>query len=111
LQRPSRTKAERTAGDRSVPTRWGEWVSEPGILGTPLQVHRSTDEAFYVLEGTFGFRAGERTFAGSAGTFVFVPRGVEHAFWNEGSTWVNKLIAVSPPGLEGYFQRLADALV
>ena len=36
-----------------------EWVSEPGIRGTPRHIHMVTDEAFYVLEGTFGFRAGE----------------------------------------------------
>ena len=33
-----------------------EWVSAPGVPGTPLHIHRITDEAFYVLEGTFGFR-------------------------------------------------------
>ena len=52
-----------------------EWVSEPGIPGTPLHIHRETDEAFYVLEGTFGFRAGERTFEGSTGAFVLVAKG------------------------------------
>jgi hypothetical protein len=44
-----------------------EWVSEPGIRGTPRHIHMVTDEAFYVLEGTFGFRAGERTFEGAGG--------------------------------------------
>lgn len=87
-----------------------EWLSEPGIPGTPLHIHRETDESFYVLEGTFGFQAGERTFEGVAGAFVFVPKGVEHAYWNAGKTPARMLITISPPGFERYFEELADGL-
>jgi quercetin dioxygenase-like cupin family protein len=87
-----------------------EWESEPGIPGTPLHIHRVTDEAFYVLEGTFGFQAGERTFEGAAGAFVFVPRGLDHAYWNAGTTTAKMLITISPPGFEGYFEELAEGL-
>ena len=87
-----------------------EWVSESGIPGTPLHIHRETDEAFYVLEGTFGFRAGERTFEGAAGAFVFVPKGLEHAYWNEGATPARMLITISPPGFERYFEELVEGL-
>lgn len=87
-----------------------EWVSEPGIPGTPLHVHSVTDEAFYVLEGTFAFQAGERTFEGGVGAFVFVPKGLEHAYWNEGATPAKMLITISPPGFERYFEELADGL-
>ena len=87
-----------------------EWASEPGIPGTPLHVHRETDEAFYVLEGTFGFQAGERAFEGAAGTFVFVPRGLDHAYWNAGKTPAKMLITISPPGFGRYFGELAEGL-
>ena len=87
-----------------------EWVSEPGIPGTPLHTHRETDEAFYVLEGTFGFRAGERTFEGSTGAFVLLPKGLEHAYWNEGVIAAKMLITISPPGFERYFEELAEGL-
>ncbi len=86
------------------------WVSEPGIPGTPLHIHRVTDEAFYVLEGAFGFQAGERTFEGAAGAFVFVPKGLEHAYWNQGTTPAKMLITISPPGFERYFEELAEGL-
>ncbi len=76
-----------------------EWVSEPGIPGPPLHVHKETDEAFYVLEGTFGFQAGERTFEGAAGAFVFAPKGLDHTYWNEANTPSKMLITISPPGL------------
>ncbi len=87
-----------------------EWVSEPGIPGPPLHIHSTTDEAFYVVEGTFGFRAGERTFEGGAGAFVFAPKGLEHTYWNEGKTPAKMLITISPPGFERYFEELAADL-
>jgi quercetin dioxygenase-like cupin family protein len=87
-----------------------EWLSEPGVPGTPLHIHRGTDEAFYVLEGTFGFQAGERTFEGTAGAFLFVPRGLEHAYWNSGTTPAKMLITISPPGFERYFEELVEGL-
>jgi quercetin dioxygenase-like cupin family protein len=87
-----------------------EWVSEPGIPGPPLHIHATTDEAFYVVEGTFGFLAGERAFEGGAGAFVFVPKGLEHTYWNEGKNPSKMLITISPPGFEGYFEELAEGL-
>jgi quercetin dioxygenase-like cupin family protein len=51
-----------------------EWVSEPYVPGTPLHVHRVTDEAFYVLEGTFGFQAGREPSRGPQGRSSSYPR-------------------------------------
>jgi quercetin dioxygenase-like cupin family protein len=87
-----------------------EWVAEPGAPAPPLHFHRATDEAFYVLEGTFGFQVGHRTFELTAGAFVFVPRGLEHAFWNGGATAARMLATWSPPGFERYFEELAEGL-
>src|SRR3712207_8618278 len=44
-----------------------------------VHIHKLTDEAFYVLEGTFGFQVGEQTVEGSAGSCVFAPKGTKHA--------------------------------
>jgi mannose-6-phosphate isomerase-like protein (cupin superfamily) len=87
-----------------------EWVAALGALGTPLHLHRATDEAFYVLEGTFGFQVGHRTLEVTAGAFIFVPKGIEHAFWNEGAMSAKLLSTVSPPGFEQYFEELAEGL-
>jgi quercetin dioxygenase-like cupin family protein len=85
-----------------------EWAAAPG---TPPRLHCSTDEGFYILEGNFGFRVGDWTFEALVGTFIFVPRGVEHAFWNEGNTEARLLSTVSPPGFEGcYLEELAEGL-
>jgi len=44
------------------------------------------------------------------GAFVFVPRGLEHAFWNEGTTEARLLSTVFPRGFESYFEELAEGL-
>lgn len=87
-----------------------EWSAAPGAPGTPLHIHRATDEAFCILEGTFGFQVGDRVLEAGAGAFVSVPRGLGHAYWNEGTTPARMLITISPPGFERYFEELADGL-
>ena len=37
-------------------------------------------------------------------------RGIEHAYWNQGTTPAKMLITISPPGFERYFEELADGL-
>jgi quercetin dioxygenase-like cupin family protein len=87
-----------------------EWVAEPGAPGSSVHIHRVTDEAFYVLEGTFGFQLGEETVEGSAGAFVFAPKGIEHAFWNQGPSLARMLLMISPPCFERYLEELANGL-
>lgn len=88
-----------------------EWVSEPEASGSSVHIHRATDEAFYILEGTFGFQLGEETVEASAGAFVFVPKGIVHAFWNQGPSPARMLLIVSPPGLVRYLEELANGLM
>jgi len=87
-----------------------EWIAPPAVPGPPLHVHRATEEAFYVLDGTFGFQVGDGLIEGPAGAFVFVPRGLAHTYWNQGSTPARLLIVISPPGFESYFEELSEGL-
>jgi quercetin dioxygenase-like cupin family protein len=87
-----------------------EWFAKPGVPGSPVHIHRVTDEAFYVLEGTFGFQLGEETVEGSAGAFVFAPKGIVHAFWNQGPSPARMLLMMSPPGFGRYLEELAVGL-
>jgi quercetin dioxygenase-like cupin family protein len=87
-----------------------EWVAEPGAPGTSVHIHRMTDEAFYILEGTFGFQMGEETVEGPAGAFMFAPKGTVHAFWNQGSTPARMLLTMSPPEFWRYLKELAEGL-
>jgi quercetin dioxygenase-like cupin family protein len=87
-----------------------EWASEPRAPGSSVHIHRLTDEAFYVLEGTFGFQVGKETIEGSAGTFVFAPKGTEHAFWNQGPTAARMLVTMSPPDFWRCLKELGEGL-
>jgi hypothetical protein len=41
-----------------------------------------------------------------AGSFVFVPRGVLHSFWNAGTEPATQLTVITPSGIEDYFDAL-----
>jgi quercetin dioxygenase-like cupin family protein len=62
-----------------------EFVAPPGF-GPPRHLHESEDEAFYVIEGAMRVVCGSKTWDTSAGSLVFLPRGIEHAFIVTGDT-------------------------
>ena len=80
------------------------------VLGGPApHVHREHGEGFLVLEGRYGFVRGEDETEVGEGAFLFVPRGIRHAF----RTLVapsRVLIVVTPAGLDGYFREMAEGL-
>ena len=66
-----------------------EWRDPGGPAGSPRLIapphlHRSDDEAWYVLEGTLRVRVGKEVVEAGAGAAVFVPRGTPHTYWNPG---------------------------
>jgi mannose-6-phosphate isomerase-like protein (cupin superfamily) len=87
-----------------------EWVAPPAVPGPPAHIHQVTDEAFFVLDGRFGFLVGNDTVDGPPGAFVRGPKGVIHTYWNQGATPARLLIVISPPGFEGYFEELSEGL-
>ncbi|RYY58810.1 MAG: cupin domain-containing protein, partial [Chitinophagaceae bacterium] len=44
--------------------------------GTPYHVHESQDEIFYVLEGAYKFKVGEKIYELEKGESIFLPRQV-----------------------------------
>lgn len=52
----------------------------PAGYAPPPHVHARQDEVFYILDGQFTVRCGERTWQAGAGSLVFLPRGVPHGF-------------------------------
>lgn len=101
-------KAERrhTRGTLSI----YEFAMPPATAGPPLHLHRGWDEAFYVLNGEMTFLIDGRTSAAPAGSFVFIPRGVLHTFWNAGSAPARQLTIFSPSGIEDYFDAVTRVL-
>jgi quercetin dioxygenase-like cupin family protein len=78
------------------------------VFATP-HVHHDREEAFYVLEGSITFLAGEDTVEGTAGSFVLVPRETMHAFRCNGDARL--IIIHSPGGFERFFRVMAPAIV
>lgn len=56
-----------------------EQVCGVGIGGPPTHAHPS-DEGLYILEGHCTFNAGAQTIKAGPGTFISIPRLVEHSF-------------------------------
>jgi quercetin dioxygenase-like cupin family protein len=83
-----------------------ETEAAPGE-GPPLHLHPAQDEWLYVLDGSFRVRLGDEVTAAPAGTFVFIPREVPHAWQNVGELPGSLLGAFVPPALEEFFKRFA----
>ncbi len=81
----------------------------PPNAGPPPHRHKSFDEAFVVLEGTFELLCGNETHRVGPGASVFVPRGVPHTFRNVGDAPASFLGTATPAGHEAFFHD-ADAM-
>jgi quercetin dioxygenase-like cupin family protein len=101
-----RVPTSRTAGSVAVV----EHTLGPGLLGSPPHRHSREDETSYVLEGRLTVEVGGGVVTAGPGEIVVKPRGVFHAFWNEGDEPVRFLEVISPGGFEGYFRELREIL-
>jgi quercetin dioxygenase-like cupin family protein len=97
-----------TTGD-ATGGAYGAWeTTNAAGSGPPPHVHHDTDEAFYVLEGTYEF-----TLAGGApvrlgpGSFINLPRGRAHAFRCLGPGHGRVLALAFPAGFERFLIAVA----
>jgi mannose-6-phosphate isomerase-like protein (cupin superfamily) len=71
--------------------------SFPPGTGMPfLHLHRSYEEAFYVLDGEVQFQLGSEEVHASAGSAILVPPGTPHCFRNVGAGDVRWLVVTAP---------------
>jgi mannose-6-phosphate isomerase-like protein (cupin superfamily) len=96
-----RTSASDTGGAFEV-------IEYVGPATPPPHVHRSHDEAFYILQGSFRFILGQDTVSVAQGGFVRVPRGTRHGFTVEPGS--RALLFTIPAGLVGFFRELGAGL-
>jgi hypothetical protein len=79
-----------------------EWAAEPSPASSareeiaPYHVHHADDEAWYVLEGTLGFRFDGEEFEVPAGGAAYARAGVAHTYWNASSVPARYLLVMSP---------------
>lgn len=75
--------------------------------GTPLHIHNSQDEVFYVTEGSYNFQVGDEKFNLTKGDSIFLPRQVPHA-WIQLSESGKMTVILQPAGkLEQFFVTVA----
>jgi len=75
----------------------------PKGFASPLHIHRNEDEFFVVLSGEVRFRHGDAIVEGVAGSLVYGPRDVPHAFHVD-SPEARLLLMFGPAGVEGFFR-------
>jgi len=77
--------------------------------GAPWHVHSREDEYFYVIEGKIIVHCGDEINSAGPGSFVFLPRGIPHA-WDVGAEGVATLLMMTVPAmLEEFLQEFHRA--
>jgi mannose-6-phosphate isomerase-like protein (cupin superfamily) len=79
----------------------------PGGYAAPRHIHRHEDEAWYLLEGEATFFCGAETFQAGRGSFVFLPRGVEHTF-KVGPEGARLLTLTFPSGFAAFVEEAGE---
>jgi mannose-6-phosphate isomerase-like protein (cupin superfamily) len=83
--------------DSFVIAEWGDQGNtsrERPIAG--LHLHRTDDEAWYVLSGRLGFRVGDEEREVGAGESILVTRGTPHSYWNAVPEETRYLLVMTP---------------
>jgi mannose-6-phosphate isomerase-like protein (cupin superfamily) len=79
--------------------------------GPILHTHFEQDEWWYILQGDFLIRVGEKTYNAKAGDFVFGPRNVPHTFAKLGPGEAKVIIGFQPAGkMETYFEKISKGV-
>ena len=81
-------------------------VTQPPGIATPLHRHEHEAEAFYLLDGTMTYRAGEESYELGKGCFIYLPRGVPHAFRIRGDRPARFLALTVPGGLLALYDEV-----
>ena len=76
----------------------------PKGFASPLHIHRREDEFFVVLSGEVRVQHGEAVMEAVAGSLVYGPRDVAHAFHVD-SAEARLLLFFGPAGAEGFFRE------
>lgn len=81
-------------------------VTQPVGVATPLHVHRHEAECFYLLSGSMIYEAGGERFELSAGSLMWLPRGVPHRFRITGTEPARFLAIVVPGDLLNLYREV-----
>jgi quercetin dioxygenase-like cupin family protein len=85
-----------------------EYTVPGGASGPPPHIHTREDESFVCIAGRLKVLLGGETFVMEHGDYLLLPRDVVHTFDNPYEQEARVVSVVSPAGLEGYYQALAE---
>lgn len=74
-------------------------VTQPPGIATPVHRHHHEAEALYMLDGQMTYLAGQETYELASGWFMYLPKGVPHAFRIRGEQPARFLALTVPGGL------------
>ncbi|MDX1615179.1 MAG: cupin domain-containing protein [Candidatus Promineifilaceae bacterium] len=92
---------KQTAGGAAV----HEWTLMPRKLAAPPHRHEHEDEIFHVLVGEATVMQDDEVATIGPGSYVVLPRGHFHTFWNSGDIPLRLLVIMTPGRLEEYFEQ------
>ncbi len=78
----------------------------PQGFATPWHVQGREDESFLVADGEATFFVGDQVINATAGSFVFLPQGIPHAFRVDSET-AHLFNLITPAGFENFFFDLS----
>jgi quercetin dioxygenase-like cupin family protein len=76
----------------------------PKGFASPLHIHRAEDEFFVVLSGEVRLQHGDAVVEAVAGSLVYSPRDIAHAFRVD-SEEARIMLFFGPAGVEGFFRE------
>jgi quercetin dioxygenase-like cupin family protein len=95
-----------TSADTGGQLTCNETTFYPGYE-PPAHTHTREDESFYILEGSLTFTVGAQSLSAAPGTFVWLPRTIQHGFTVDTDS-ARVLINIMPANLERYFEQMAQ---
>jgi mannose-6-phosphate isomerase-like protein (cupin superfamily) len=81
-------------------------VTQPPGIAPPMHVHTREAEAWYLLEGTLTYQAGDERVDLEPGGFIYLPQGLPHAFRTTGTGPVRYLALTLPGNVMGLYDEV-----
>ncbi len=83
----------------------------PAGFSPPPHIHHNEDEAFYLLAGKIVAQLGNQYIPAQKGSFLWLPRGVQHGFVVTGDEPCTMLTITTPSGFERFVADVGSPTV
>ena len=74
--------------------------------GTPLHIHRTSDEVIHLMEGHLTMNLASEVTTVGPGAWIFIPRGVTHGWKNKGSSPIRASYTFAPADGAKFFEQV-----